>query len=87
MSTADVLKTPKQMGSVDLTSPGSTSPPPKTTKIVLDDLVFEIEDSPTTSSVLSKLQRMGDGSYRFPNEWNVHKTRSSALFDLLRSTK
>jgi len=87
MSTADVLQIPKPMGSIELTSSGPGFPPLNKIKIVVEGEVFEIVDSLATSSVLGKLQRVEDGSYRLPDDWNVHATQFSALFGLLHSTK
>ena len=87
MSTADVLEIPKQMGFTELDLSGTVSHPSKPTKLVVGDQVFEIEDSPATSAILGKLQRAEDGSYRFPDGWNVQPTQFLVLFDYLRSAK
>jgi len=87
MSTADVLETPKNLGSVAIASSAPTFLSPKKTRIVADDLVVEVEDSLTTPSVLGGLRGMGDGSYELPDEWNVRATQLSTLFDLIHSSK
>ena len=87
MSTADVLKTPTQMGSVELISPGSTHLPSEVAKITVEGQVFEIKNSLTASSALGKLRRLEDGSYKLPENWNVRATQFSTLVDLLHSTK
>ena len=86
MSTVDVLEIPKRMGSVKPILSGPALPPLKT-KILVEGQVFEVENSPATSSVLGKLQKTEDGSYRLPDDWNTRATQFSALFDLLHSTK
>lgn len=86
MSTADVLETPKELGSIGITSSATTFLPLKT-KIVTDDSVVEIEGSLITPSVLRRLRRMEDGSYKLPDEWNVRAAQLSALFDLIHSSK
>jgi len=88
MSTAAVLKTPTKMGSVELISPGSTILPSEVAKITVEGQVFEIKNSLIASSALGKLRRSEDGSYRFPENWNVRATQFSTLLDLLlHSTK
>ena len=87
MSTAAVLETPKQMGSVELISPSSTLLPSQVAKITVEGQVFEIKNSLTASSVLGRLRRTEDGSYRFPDNWNVRAIQFSTLLDLLHSTK
>ena len=86
MSTVDVLEIPKQMGSIEPILPGPALLPSKT-KILVEGQMFEVENSPATSSVLGKLQKMEDGSYKLPDDWNVRATQLSTLFDLLHSTK
>ena len=84
MGTADVLEKPKQMDLTALTPP---SLQPKETKIVVKDQIFEVKGSPATIPVLGKLQRTEDGSYRFPDEWDVRPTQFSVLLDHLHSAK
>jgi len=87
MSTVDVLEIPIQMGLTELASSTLAPLPSNKTTIVVEDQVFEIENSPIASPVLEKLRRMEDGSYRFPDEWNVHAGQFATLFDLLRFPK
>jgi len=87
MSAADVFEIPKQVGFTEPTSSGPTLLPSEVTKIVVEGQTFEIEGSPATSLAFGKLRRMEDGSYRFPDEWNVRSAQFSTLFDLLHSTK
>jgi hypothetical protein len=69
------------------TSSGSVPIPSELAKIVVCDRAFEMEDSQTTSSVLGKLRKAEDGSYRFSDEWDVHPTQFAVLFDHLHSAK
>ena len=87
MSPVDILEIPKQIGSNEPTLSGSVSLQLKGAKIVAEDQALEIEDSPTTPSMLRKLHRTEDGSYRFPGEWNVRPTQFFVLYDYLHSTK
>ena len=87
MSTAAILEISKQIGSVELTPSGSALLPSKVAKITVEGQVFEIEDSLAASSVLGRLRRTEDGSYRLPENWNVRAIQFSALLDLLRSTR
>ena len=87
MSIADVLETPKQMGSAELISPGLTLLPSAVAKITVEGRVFEIKDTLTASSVLGRLRRTEDGSYNFPDNWNVRAIQFSTLLDLLHHTR
>lgn len=87
MSAVEAVEVPKQTGLTELTPSGSVSLPPKTTRIVVGDQTFEIEDSPVASAMLGKLQRTEGGSHQFPGEWNVHPTQFLVLLDQLCSTK
>lgn len=83
-STVNVLEIPTQMG---FTAPTPILIPSEVAKIAVEGQVFDIEDSPTTSSVLGRLRRAEDGSYRLPDDWDVHATQFSAFSDLLHSAK
>jgi len=87
MGTVGILEIPKQMDFAELTLSGSAPAPSKATKVLVEDQVFDIEDSPATSSLLGKLRSTEGGSHRFPDEWNVRATQFSALFDHLQSAK
>jgi len=87
MSTVEVPKIPEQVGLTEPSSSGSTLLRPKKIRIVVEGQAFDVDGSLTAFSMLGKLQRIEDGSYRLPDEWNIHPTQFSALFDLLHSTK
>jgi hypothetical protein len=84
-STSDVLKIPKRMEFAEPISPGSVLPPSEVVRVVVDGKEFEITDSQTTLLASGKLWETEDGSYVLPDEWNVHPSQFSALFDLLHS--
>lgn len=79
--------TEEKMRFAGSTSSGSASLPSALAKIVVCDRAFEMEDSQTTSSVLGKLQKAEDGSYRCSDEWDVRPTQFTVLFDHLHSAK
>jgi hypothetical protein len=79
--------TKEKMRFTGSTSPGLASIPSELAKIVVCDREFEMEDSQTTSSVLGKLRKAEDGSYRFSDEWDVRPTQFTVLFDHLYSAK
>ena len=56
-------------------------------KIVVEGQEFKIACSSTTLYALRKLERMEDGSYAFPSEWNVRSIQFSTLIEFLYSTK
>ncbi|KAF9789770.1 hypothetical protein BJ322DRAFT_1044110 [Thelephora terrestris] len=66
-------------------SPGSVLPPSEVVRVVVDGKEFEITDSQTALLASGKLWETEDGSYVLPDEWNVHPSQFSALFDLLHS--
>ena len=79
-----MLEIPKQVGFTEPTSLGSVSP---SSKILVEDQVFDIKDSTIASLLLGKLRSTEGGSFQFPNEWNVHATQFSVLSDHLQSGK
>jgi len=82
-----ILETPKTMDFTESTPSSLVLPLSMTPKVLVEDQVFDIEDSTTTSLPLGKLRSTEGGAYRFPDEWNVHATQFSALFDHLQFGK
>ena len=82
-----ILEIPKQMDFADHTPSGSVPPSSNTTKILVEDRVFDIKDSTITSSVLRKLQSTEGGLYRFSDKWDVRAAQFSVLLDYVQSGK